>query len=217
MRYFISDLHIGHRNIIDYCDRGFSSVEEMDSYILDHLNSTIKEEDTLIILGDISLNHNKAVEFLSKLKFKKVIISGNHDRTFVKKGRPVDSKQERAISEFILDGGVESVHQELRISLKNGVEVLLSHFPYAKESDPESVRNHNDRPKDNGLFLLHGHMHCHYLKNGRQIDVGFDNKFGPYSEDEIVEIINSSDDFIPSRITEFYKTSTLSKKTNPEY
>lgn len=214
MRYFISDLHIGHKNIIDYCNREFRSVEEMDTYVLNSINSLLNEDDTLYILGDISLNHDLAVKFLSNLKCNKVVISGNHDRTFIKQGNP-SKKSLKAIEEF-KNAGVSDIHQELEITLKNGMRALLSHFPYAKETDPESVRNYNDRPIDKGLILLHGHMHCHYLKNKRMIDVGFDNKYLPYSEDQIVEIIEDKMDYIKSRITDFYEGSRRGK-SNPEY
>lgn len=30
MEYLISDLHLDHANVIDYCDRPFDSVEEMN-------------------------------------------------------------------------------------------------------------------------------------------------------------------------------------------
>jgi calcineurin-like phosphoesterase family protein len=214
MRYFVSDLHIGHANIISYCNRGFKSVEEMDDYILKEFNSILRPDDVLFILGDISLNHDTAVKFLSGLSCNKIVISGNHDRTFLKKGRNETEKRSKAVESF-KKAGVSEVHQEARLTLKNGTEILLSHFPYASSADPESVRNYNDRPEDKGLFLLHGHMHCYYLKKGRMIDVGFDNIYRPYSEDEIIEIIKDNRNFIPSRITDFYKTNALKK--NPEY
>jgi calcineurin-like phosphoesterase family protein len=34
MRWFTSDLHLGHANIIRYCDRPFAAIEEMDAFLV---------------------------------------------------------------------------------------------------------------------------------------------------------------------------------------
>ncbi len=36
MIFLISDLHLDYRNLIKYCDRPFSSVEEMNGAIIDN-------------------------------------------------------------------------------------------------------------------------------------------------------------------------------------
>lgn len=36
MDYLISDLHLDHDNIIDYCDRPVTSVEEMNEQLVDN-------------------------------------------------------------------------------------------------------------------------------------------------------------------------------------
>ena len=56
MRWFTSDWHFGHRNVIDYCNRPFSSVEEMNDKLVELWNNTIKPEDEVWFLGDFSMN-----------------------------------------------------------------------------------------------------------------------------------------------------------------
>lgn len=82
MKYIISDLHLGHKNIIDYCNRPFKNVEEMDDTICKNILSTpYTFSDTLFVLGDVGFwNKDKFVRFFSKIKAKKFLILGNHDR-----------------------------------------------------------------------------------------------------------------------------------------
>jgi len=41
MDYLVSDIHLDHDNIIDYCDRPFSSVEEMNETLVEHWNAVV--------------------------------------------------------------------------------------------------------------------------------------------------------------------------------
>ena len=50
--FFTSDTHFGHANIIKYCNRPFSSLEEMNSTIIRNWNEMVKPEDTVFFLGD---------------------------------------------------------------------------------------------------------------------------------------------------------------------
>lgn len=79
--YTISDLHLGHNNIIRYCDRPFSCSNEMDQSLIERWNRAVTPSDTVIYVGDLSLSHTvHPREYLRRLNGIKVMIRGNHDR-----------------------------------------------------------------------------------------------------------------------------------------
>ena len=82
MRYYISDLHLFHKSMNTRMDnRGFSSVEEMNEYIINAWNSRVHRGDEVIILGDLSTGKREETEeALKRLKGKKYLITGNHDK-----------------------------------------------------------------------------------------------------------------------------------------
>src|SRR6516162_5076939 len=53
--WFTADFHLGHRNIIRYCNRPCDSVEAMNSAILERLNGAVKANDVLYFLGDFCI------------------------------------------------------------------------------------------------------------------------------------------------------------------
>ncbi len=59
MIYLISDLHLVHKNIIRYCNRPFSSVEEMNRTLIDDGNKVVKEDDFVYLVGDLGLGRKK--------------------------------------------------------------------------------------------------------------------------------------------------------------
>ncbi|NYT20636.1 MAG: hypothetical protein GKC07_02405 [Methanomicrobiales archaeon] len=80
-RFVISDLHLGHTNIIRYCRRPFSSVIEMDAVLLDNWNFTVQADDDVIYLGDLRYGRGSppATHFLDRLHGTITLVAGNHD------------------------------------------------------------------------------------------------------------------------------------------
>lgn len=82
--FFISDMHFNHANIIKYCNRPFSNVEEMNETIISNWNKTVSNEDTIYVLGDVGLfvplSQEIVRNLIDKLNGKKYLICGNHDR-----------------------------------------------------------------------------------------------------------------------------------------
>ena len=54
MLYFTGDLHLGHANAIEFTNRPFADVEEMNRVLINNVNETVLPEDELWILGDFS-------------------------------------------------------------------------------------------------------------------------------------------------------------------
>jgi calcineurin-like phosphoesterase family protein len=81
MLYTISDLHFGHGNIIDYCDRPFHDTEQMNASMREDWNRTVGEDDTVLFLGDVRHHPSEksAAEWLSELSGDVLAVRGNHD------------------------------------------------------------------------------------------------------------------------------------------
>ena len=78
--FIISDTHFWHQNIIDYEDRPFDTVEEMNKYMVKQWNSVVGKDDLIYHLGDVSLGKKEETRhILSQLNGIKILILGNHD------------------------------------------------------------------------------------------------------------------------------------------
>ena len=105
--YLIADPHFNHKNIIKYCDRPFSSVDEMNQVLIKNWNNTVKKEDRIFVLGDFCLSgKNKIIEIGKQLNGRKTLILGNHDsasiKTYYEAGFEMVSKYPIFLKGFLL-------------------------------------------------------------------------------------------------------------------
>lgn len=78
--FYIADQHLFHENIIRLSNRPYHSIEEMHKDMIKKWNRKVSDDDTVYILGDVSLGHSEQViSIFKKLKGKKVLVLGNHD------------------------------------------------------------------------------------------------------------------------------------------
>lgn len=187
MRYFTSDTHFGHTNIIKYCNRPFMDAGEMDREIIRIWNETVKPEDTIYHLGDVAFTSpERAKHILSCLNGHKVLILGNHDRSGPK----------------MKDWGFNEVYQSYQLLLGNTTDGLvmfnMSHYPYRGTADEHHrSKFDNKNLKDEGMHLLCGHVHDAWKTKPGQfknhmINVGMDQwNFKPVSEDEVLAYLKT--------------------------
>ena len=77
-RFIIGDLHLGHKNIIEYCSRPFVDVDDMNISLISNWNSVITKTDKVYVNGDVCIN-KKYLSLLNEMNGKKILIPGNHD------------------------------------------------------------------------------------------------------------------------------------------
>lgn len=79
-KWVISDLHLGHKNILKYSGalRSGTTSEEHDEWIINQWNSVVKKCDLVYVLGDVAFNLEH-LKKLKRMKGQKVLARGNHD------------------------------------------------------------------------------------------------------------------------------------------
>ena len=78
--FITSDLHFGHNKNFIYEPRGFNSIEEHDSILIENWNNIVSPSDKVFILGDLMLQDNEAgIKKINALNGEKHILFGNHD------------------------------------------------------------------------------------------------------------------------------------------
>jgi calcineurin-like phosphoesterase family protein len=179
VKWFTSDHHFGHRNIIKYDNRPFETVAEMDECMITRWNEKISPEDNVYIVGDFSFyRHDTTAELVKKLNGKKHLIWGNHD----------DHNRNRLLKIF------DSVYDQVILQLANNIRVKVCHFPYvAPEESQEHPRHKKFRPHNEGHWLICGHVHLLWKINEslKCINVGVPVwDFYPVNHDKIIAIIN---------------------------
>lgn len=78
--WLIGDTHFNHKKVIEYCNRPFRSVEEMNETLIKNWNGCVGKQDIVYMMGDFALcGKDKIIEIGQQLKGRKIIILGNHD------------------------------------------------------------------------------------------------------------------------------------------
>lgn len=166
MKFYTSDLHFDHSNILEYEHRPWKNIEEMNKGIALNINLCVKKEDELYILGDFTLrsSQKRIRELRNMIACNHVhLITGNHDYF---------AKREWAKDLFETVQPYKEIHD-------GEYKVILCHFPIMYWNK-----------MDEGAIHLYGHVHSrkgmqHPHRNA--FNVGVDvNQYCPVTINHLV-------------------------------
>lgn len=142
MRYYIADLHFFHTAMNQCMDqRGFSSVEKMNEYMIEKWNGKVRKNDDVIIIGDLSWGNAEETNGLLKcLNGRLYLIQGNHDRFLTNKDMDVSRFQWIKSYEELSD---------------NKRKVVLCHYPIMYYNGQYRL----DEAGNPKTYMLYGHVH----------------------------------------------------------
>jgi len=183
--WITSDTHYAHKNIVRgttnwrtqdgevpvESTRDFQTIEQMNERLIDGINHFVGQDDTLIMLGDVSFGGFENIGiFLDRLICKNIhLILGNHDHH-------IENNRGNIQSRFL------SINHYLEVKI-NDASFVMCHYPL------QSWHGLNK-----GVIHLHGHVHLpenRKFGNGRRMDVGVDgNGMDPYSIYDIIKMMN---------------------------
>jgi calcineurin-like phosphoesterase family protein len=144
-QFFSADHHLFHNKEFIWKARGFSSVWEMDEVLLKQWNETVKPNDIVYYLGDMSFHPEK---YLPGLNGRIHYIMGNHD--YNKK-----NKIKQFPNVVFLD--------RFDVIQIDGIYITLCHY--------QMVQWYKSRW---GMYHCFGHSHGRSTPIGKSIDVGWD-------------------------------------------
>ena len=203
--WFCSDLHLGHKSVLyfhperreaagitmeELQEDKNAAIKKHDEWLIDKWNKTIAKGDFVYILGDFCLGNKEYTEkILNRLKGRKFLIRGNHDKSC--------NGLERYF-EWVGDiKEVKFTHNQYPFIDENETFALeMCHYP---------MLTWNRRP--HGTCHIHAHSHgsldeFNELSKELRFDIGFDSKVGNLN-------------FVPLEVV-YNKMITIRNKTNSQ-
>jgi len=168
--WLTSDLHFFHKNIITYCNRPFCDEYEMNETILASWNSTVADDDHVIVVGDLTAGlYDRKEELqvlISRLKGVKTLVTGNHDHM--------------STSWYRNAGFVKVVKH-----ITEG-DLLIVHKPATEYND----KSNQLRSKYHPRLVIHGHIHADLPEIEGHFNVAWDRHLRMINMNEIISTVH---------------------------
>jgi calcineurin-like phosphoesterase family protein len=158
-KFFTSDHHFGHANMIRLAKRPFANVDEMDVEMVKRWNDRVAPGDLVYHLGDFAKGDH--APYLRRLRGQKVLIPGNHDHSkYIK---------------LVVRQNLWSEVIPLKSIKIDDTIVVLCHYALRVW-----------RSSHHGALHLYGHSHGNLPGDSQSLDVGVDCwDFFPVTLEEI--------------------------------
>lgn len=147
--YVISDTHFDHEKILEFTNRPFKTVGEMDNTLIENWNNIITNDDTVIHCGDFAFGGSEEIRnYASQLNGNIILIRGNHDRKGIKFFEDCGfevSREKVSKKQYIYTLGIVKDNEIHRY--------ILSHAPLPDNLIPDEFIN------------MHGHLHDYPLSD----------------------------------------------------
>ena len=186
MDKFTSDPHLSHKNIISFERKQFKTIDEHDTFIKYIIQSNVKPNDTLYLLGDVGEMSDKNIEFWKSLPCKTILIRGNHD---TQKGKllkafdvvsdvPIFYKKRILLSHEPLPVTNETinVHGHLhgsRLNMNNYINLSIHVADYKIWTEKDLEKRLAIQPKISQHFMFEWYAKNYEFHNKKD-DVAFD-------------------------------------------
>ena len=169
--FITADHHLGHENIIKFCERPFQSTEEMDQALICNWNKIVGKDDIVYHLADLTLgDFATARHYLAQLNGKIQVLANHwhHDKRWLPKNYfgPITLEYPMAT-----DIGHVNILPPLVVLEIEGMgnegrplAVTLCHYPLAvwdrKHYGAWHLYGHTHKPDNSGEFRLNVGVDC---------------------------------------------------------
>lgn len=185
--FYWADLHVSHALVAEH--RGYSSRTEHDEALAEAWVETVTKRDSIWLLGDLAASSPRpGLDLLAKLPGTKHLVLGNHDVA-----HPMHLDAHRHQRKYL---DVFATVQTGATRRVGNHHALLSHFPYEGDGQGREDRYSQWRLRDEGRWLIHGHVHEVWRIRGRQINVGVDHCPSPASADELSDLMDEHETYL---------------------
>lgn len=152
MDWFTADWHLGHENIIKFCNRPFNNIGENDRTIIANVNAVVAPDDRLFHLGDVAnkTRSENIRSYINQLNCRNLfLIPGNHDKRTL-----------QALKQFFTELPAQYMYE------RDDYRIVLSHYCM-------TVWEHSHH----GAGHLYGHSHgkLPVVPGAMKFDIGVDS------------------------------------------
>ena len=165
--FVTGDNHFNHARIIEYANRPFNNVEDMDEFMVDAWNTRVGYTDTVYHLGDFKLGGAKiAAEYFARLNGNIIVLAypWHHDKRWLPKNIsyyvPIPLYTSKTDTPIMLAEPIVVLETK-----ETGLPkpIVLCHYEFDTWD-----RSHF------GAWHFYGHSHVEFAKFGQKVNVGVD-------------------------------------------